>query len=237
MTIQVIAEREHKIRSEVEEIRKVFFCSLCNKQYKLAHEFESHLSSYDHNHRKRFKEMREMQSSSGSRDDRQKREQQRQEKELAKIAQQADAHRKQQQQKQEMSDTPVESVAPRTTAAPVKLDQRQTLKFGFSRMAPSKVHLNKQEWLMEPMGEQLADWICGSVLWSMSMEAKGYAFTFIQVLNPIVVHGVSRLVPVVMDADVLFILSCFLFFIAVFGELVLHALWLGICSEIWCHAN
>jgi len=87
MTIQVIAEREHKIRTEVKEIQKVFFCSLCNKQYKLAHEFESHLSSYDHNHRKRFKEMREMQSSSGSRDDRQKREQQREEKELAKIAQ------------------------------------------------------------------------------------------------------------------------------------------------------
>lgn len=52
MTIQVIAEREQKIRSEVKEIQKVFFCSLCNKQYKLAHEFESHLSSYDHNHRK-----------------------------------------------------------------------------------------------------------------------------------------------------------------------------------------
>ena len=52
MTIQVIAEREHKIRTEVKEIQKVFFCSLCNKQYKLAHEFESHLSSYDHNHRK-----------------------------------------------------------------------------------------------------------------------------------------------------------------------------------------
>ena len=102
MTIQVIAEREQKIRSEVKEIQKVFFCSLCNKQYKLAHEFESHLSSYDHNHRKRFKEMKEMQSSSSSsRDDRQKREQQREEKELAKFAQLADAHRKQQQQKQE----------------------------------------------------------------------------------------------------------------------------------------
>ncbi|TVT96689.1 hypothetical protein EJB05_58088, partial [Eragrostis curvula] len=139
---EVIAEREHKIRSEVEEIRKVFFCNLCNKQYKLAHEFESHLSSYDHNHRKRFKEMREMQSSSGNRDDRQKREQQREEKELAKIAQllRADAHRKQQQQKQkeEKSDTPVESVAPKTVAAPIKQDQRQTLKFGFTRMAPSK---------------------------------------------------------------------------------------------------
>ncbi|KAL6885596.1 hypothetical protein ACP4OV_010375 [Aristida adscensionis] len=141
---EVIAEREHKIRSEVKEIQKVFFCSLCNKQYKLAHEFESHLSSYDHNHRKRFKEMREMQSSSGSRDDRQKREQQRQEKEMAKIAQlfRADAHRKQQQQqqqqKEEKSETPAGSVAPKTMAAPGNQDQRQTLKFGFSRMTPSK---------------------------------------------------------------------------------------------------
>ncbi|XP_062184745.1 uncharacterized protein LOC133888489 isoform X2 [Phragmites australis] len=135
---EVIAEREQKIRSEVNEIQKVFFCNLCNKQYKLAYEFESHLSSYDHNHRKRFKEMREMQSSSGSRDDRQKREQQREEKELAKIAQLADAHRKQQQQKQEMSETPIESAAQKTVAAPANQDQRKTLKFGFSRMAPSK---------------------------------------------------------------------------------------------------
>ncbi|WVZ83415.1 hypothetical protein U9M48_030564 [Paspalum notatum var. saurae] len=137
---EVIAEREHKIRSEVKEIQKVFFCSLCNKQYKLAHEFESHLSSYDHNHRKRFKEMREMQSSSGSRDDRQKREQQREEKELAKIAQlsSADAHRKQQQQKQEKSEAPAESAAPKNMATPSNQDQRRTLKFGFSKMAPSK---------------------------------------------------------------------------------------------------
>jgi len=134
---EVIAEREHKIRSEVKEIQKVFFCNLCNKQYKLAHEFESHLSSYDHNHRKRFKEMREMQSSSGSRDDRQKREQQREEKELAKIAQLADAHRKQQKDKQEKSET--EDAAPKNMAASSNQDQRQTLKFGFSKMAPSKV--------------------------------------------------------------------------------------------------
>lgn len=52
MTIQVIAEREEKIQTEVKEIKKVFFCNLCNKQYKLAVEFEAHLSSYDHNHRK-----------------------------------------------------------------------------------------------------------------------------------------------------------------------------------------
>jgi hypothetical protein len=52
MKIQVLAEREQKIQTEVKEIRKVFYCELCNKQYKLAMEFEAHLSSYDHNHRK-----------------------------------------------------------------------------------------------------------------------------------------------------------------------------------------
>ncbi|XP_044466584.1 G patch domain-containing protein 8 isoform X2 [Mangifera indica] len=83
---EVLAEREQKIQTEVKEIRKVFYCDLCNKQYKLAVEFEAHLSSYDHNHRKRFKEMRELHGSS-SRDDRQKREQQRQEREMAKFAQ------------------------------------------------------------------------------------------------------------------------------------------------------
>lgn len=48
----MLAEREQKIQTEVKEIRKVFYCDLCNKQYKLAMEFEAHLSSYDHNHRK-----------------------------------------------------------------------------------------------------------------------------------------------------------------------------------------
>jgi phage/plasmid primase-like uncharacterized protein len=85
-TSQVEAEREHKIQSEVKEIHRVFYCELCNKQYKLAMEFETHLSSYDHNHKKRFKEMRESQSSR-SRDDRQRREQARQDKEMARFSQ------------------------------------------------------------------------------------------------------------------------------------------------------
>ncbi|GJY38353.1 G patch domain-containing protein 8 [Tanacetum coccineum] len=49
---EVMADREIKIETEVKEIRKSFYCELCNKQYKLAVEFEGHLSSYDHNHRK-----------------------------------------------------------------------------------------------------------------------------------------------------------------------------------------
>ena len=46
------AERTERIRQDVKEIQKVFYCELCNKQYKLASEFETHLSSYDHNHKK-----------------------------------------------------------------------------------------------------------------------------------------------------------------------------------------
>ncbi|KAK9136535.1 hypothetical protein Sjap_007129 [Stephania japonica] len=130
---EVVAEREQKIQSEVKEIHKVFYCDLCNKQYKLAMEFEVHLSSYDHNHRKRFKEMREMHGNS-SRDDRQKREQLRQEKEMAKFVQLADAHK----QQQEQSGTNSASISSGATAL-ADQDQRKTLKFGFSSKAgPSK---------------------------------------------------------------------------------------------------
>ncbi|KAI3827753.1 hypothetical protein L1987_01836 [Smallanthus sonchifolius] len=114
---EVMADREHKIQTEVKEIRKVFYCELCDKQYKLAVEFEGHLSSYDHNHRKRFKEMREMHGSS-SRDDR------------------ADAH-KQQQQQQEDSERNNHPVKNATVL--VDQDQRKALKFEFS----SKVGASK----------------------------------------------------------------------------------------------
>ncbi|KAI3911106.1 hypothetical protein MKW92_019397 [Papaver armeniacum] len=128
---EVVAEREQKIQTEVKEIQKSFYCDLCSKQYKLAIEFEVHLSSYDHNHRKRFKEMREMQSGS-SRDERQKREQLRQEKEMAKFAQIADAHKQQQQQQQQQQDQGgvASSIGGATT--PSDQDQRKALKFGFS---------------------------------------------------------------------------------------------------------
>ncbi|RYR02023.1 hypothetical protein Ahy_B06g080876 isoform C [Arachis hypogaea] len=131
MKIQVLAEREQKIQTEVKEIRKVFYCELCNKQYKLAMEFEAHLSSYDHNHRKRFKQMKEMHGGS-SRDDRQKREQQRQEKEMAKFAQMADAQKQQRLQLQQESGSASASSGSKTATALTDQEQRNTLKFGFS---------------------------------------------------------------------------------------------------------
>ncbi|KAL3814604.1 hypothetical protein ACJIZ3_015872 [Penstemon smallii] len=129
---EVIAEREQKIQGEVKEIRKVFYCELCNKQYKLAIEFEGHLSSYDHNHRKRFKQMKDMHGSS-SRDDRQKREQQRQEREMAKFMQMADLHKQEQKlQNQEETGTLPPPVAATSATAVADQDQRKVLKFGFS---------------------------------------------------------------------------------------------------------
>ncbi|XP_078169288.1 D111/G-patch domain-containing protein isoform X2 [Carex rostrata] len=129
---EVMAEREHRIQTEVKEIKKIFFCDLCHKQYNLAVEFEAHLSSYDHNHRKRFKEMKDMHGSSSSRDDRLKREQLRQEKEMAKLAQMADAHKRQKQEELEVSDNNA------STVTDLNQNQRQALKFGFSRVASSK---------------------------------------------------------------------------------------------------
>ncbi|KAE8705592.1 G patch domain-containing protein 8-like isoform X3 [Hibiscus syriacus] len=133
---EVLAEREQKIQTEVKEICKVFYCELCNKQYKLAMEFEGHLSSYDHNHRKRFKEMREMHGSS-SRDDRQKREQQRQEREMAKFAQIAGARKQLQHQELQEESGPASAPAPATATALADQDQRKTLKFGFSSKSSS----------------------------------------------------------------------------------------------------
>lgn len=37
-----------------------FFCSLCSKGYARMNEYEAHLSSYDHSHRQRMKDMRAM---------------------------------------------------------------------------------------------------------------------------------------------------------------------------------
>ncbi|KAG6552465.1 hypothetical protein Mapa_005885 [Marchantia paleacea] len=133
---EVEAEREQKIQTEVKEIRKVFYCELCNKQYKLAVEFETHLSSYDHNHKKRFKEMKELQASR-SRDERQKREQLREEKEMAKFSQLAEAQRQQQQVSQSKATATAISSAPAPVATQ---DQRTTLKFGFvSKVATTKM--------------------------------------------------------------------------------------------------
>lgn len=40
------------------ELRRAFFCELCQKGYARINEFEAHEGSYDHQHRKRLKDMK-----------------------------------------------------------------------------------------------------------------------------------------------------------------------------------
>ena len=46
------AEQSKKIKEEIKTINREFYCELCDKQYKRVSEYETHLSSYDHNHTK-----------------------------------------------------------------------------------------------------------------------------------------------------------------------------------------
>lgn len=133
------AAKEERVRTEVKEILRPFFCSLCNKQYKTAMEHETHLSSYDHNHRKRFKDMKDLQAVSG-RDDRKKRELAREEKEVARLAQLAEAQRQQQKtvldaQKTSGKDSILgkdeTELTNQSATGVAEQSQRGALKFGF----------------------------------------------------------------------------------------------------------
>ncbi|KAJ3148194.1 hypothetical protein HDU86_007542 [Geranomyces michiganensis] len=53
------AKRSSTIKEEIKAVTAAFFCSDCNKQYSKVSEYETHLSSYDHNHVLRFKDMKE----------------------------------------------------------------------------------------------------------------------------------------------------------------------------------
>jgi len=42
------------------EAAKSFYCELCSKGYSRMNEYEAHLSSYDHSHKQRLKDMRQL---------------------------------------------------------------------------------------------------------------------------------------------------------------------------------
>jgi len=43
--------------SSAREARQAFHCSLCNKGYSRMNDYEAHLSSYDHSHKQRLRDM------------------------------------------------------------------------------------------------------------------------------------------------------------------------------------
>jgi len=55
-----------KIMSDVKKMNEVFFCEVCNKQYKNIAEMTNHLSSMDHHHVKRLKDLKRKSEQGGS---------------------------------------------------------------------------------------------------------------------------------------------------------------------------
>ncbi|RKP26608.1 hypothetical protein SYNPS1DRAFT_13953, partial [Syncephalis pseudoplumigaleata] len=52
MERELRVEKQQEIRRELSEVTSVFHCELCDKRYQKVSEWENHLSSYDHNHKK-----------------------------------------------------------------------------------------------------------------------------------------------------------------------------------------
>ncbi|KAI8613739.1 hypothetical protein BC830DRAFT_1130853 [Chytriomyces sp. MP71] len=95
-------ESVERIKEEIKAVTRAFYCELCDKQYSKISEYEAHLSSYDHNHKKRFKEMQEMskrgslpgQSSSSKKRGREDKEREREERDLKRLQEAALAKEK-----------------------------------------------------------------------------------------------------------------------------------------------
>ena len=49
--------KQQSIADAVSQQTSSFYCDICDKQYVKVTEYENHLSSYDHHHKKRFREM------------------------------------------------------------------------------------------------------------------------------------------------------------------------------------
>ncbi|KAI9249825.1 hypothetical protein EDC94DRAFT_323564 [Helicostylum pulchrum] len=83
------AKKKQAIAKELQEVKRAFYCELCDKQYKKVSEYDQHLQSYDHHHKKRFKDMKETtRNSTVNQSEREKklaREKRREEKELKRM--------------------------------------------------------------------------------------------------------------------------------------------------------
>ncbi|KAI8644946.1 G-patch domain-containing protein [Parasitella parasitica] len=82
-------EKKQSIAQELKQVKRAFYCELCDKQYQNISGYEQHLQSYDHHHKKRFKDMKEnTRNSAINQSEREKklaRERKREEKELKRM--------------------------------------------------------------------------------------------------------------------------------------------------------
>ncbi|SAL95924.1 hypothetical protein [Absidia glauca] len=85
------ATKHHEIQQELKHVKRAFYCELCDKQYNKVSEYDQHLQSYDHHHKKRFKDMKEQAKRStlgqSEKEKKRERERRREEKEMKRMLQ------------------------------------------------------------------------------------------------------------------------------------------------------
>ncbi|ORX91353.1 hypothetical protein K493DRAFT_317335 [Basidiobolus meristosporus CBS 931.73] len=79
------ALEQENLKKHIHEINSAFYCALCDKQYTKISEYESHLSSYDHHHKKRFQEMKQSSKNPDASQARKEKDRRREEKELKRM--------------------------------------------------------------------------------------------------------------------------------------------------------
>jgi hypothetical protein len=83
------AARAAAVADNVRAVAADYRCALCDKQYRTHSEFDNHLASYDHHHRKRLQELRE--DTRESRDSIMRKERRREERDMARLTAQHSA--------------------------------------------------------------------------------------------------------------------------------------------------
>lgn len=144
-------EKTSAIKDEIKEIVSVFYCDICDKQYKTDEQFQEHLNSYDHHHKKRFMEFQKEQKAmkgGPTACERQKKEEKRMQKEMAaRAAALLAAQRQRQEGVEEGSEgqppAPAPVVETSSDAAALPAEAIGTVKFSFGSKpkadAPKKI--------------------------------------------------------------------------------------------------
>ncbi|KAH9057002.1 hypothetical protein EDB87DRAFT_1565696 [Lactarius vividus] len=82
--------RRAALQTEISEVLRPFYCTVCDKQFQNVAQYDEHTNSYAHHHKIRFREMqstqRAKQNTPEEQDKRKEKERKREEKELRKIA-------------------------------------------------------------------------------------------------------------------------------------------------------
>lgn len=55
-------EKEKAIEESLKDLKEMFYCELCDKQYFKYKEYDNHINSYDHAHRQRLRDLRQRES-------------------------------------------------------------------------------------------------------------------------------------------------------------------------------